>query len=311
MMMRKTSGTSAAWLLAAALLAVASGTALRAQEAAQTLFPTPEAAADALVEAIEVRDPARIEAIVGSAFAELLRAEGQEALDVDRERFLAAARRAKVVRPDGEDRAILEIGLEAWPVPTPLVREAGGWRFDGEEGVEVVRDRVVGRNELKAIEVLRRYVEAQVDYAQDDHDGDRVLEYAQRIGSTPGTRDGLYWKVEPGQPPSPFGPFLAAAGVNLETRQSDAPYYGYLFRIMTRQGENAPGGAYDYVINGNMIAGFAAVAWPAQYGDSGVMTFVVNQEGVVLEKDMGPETERIGPRMRTYNPDASWTPVED
>jgi hypothetical protein len=311
MMMRKTSGTSAAWLLAAALLAVASGTALRAQEAAQTLFPTPEAAADALVEAIEVRDPARIEAIVGSAFAELLRAEGQEALDVDRERFLAAARRAKVVRPDGEDRAILEIGLEAWPVPTPLVREAGGWRFDGEEGVEVVRDRVVGRNELKAIEVLRRYVEAQVDYAQDDHDGDRVLEYAQRIGSTPGTRDGLYWKVEPGQPPSPFGPFLAAAGVNLETRQSDAPYYGYLFRIMTRQGENAPGGAYDYVINGNMIAGFAAVAWPAQYGDSGVMTFVVNQQGVVLEKDMGPETERIGPRMRTYNPDASWTPVED
>lgn len=309
--MRKTSGTSAAWLLAAALLAVASGTALRAQEAAQTLFPTPEAAADALVEAIEVRDPARIEAIVGSAFAELLRAEGQEALDVDRERFLAAARRAKVVRPDGEDRAILEIGLEAWPVPTPLVREAGGWRFDGEEGVEVVRDRVVGRNELKAIEVLRRYVEAQVDYAQDDHDGDRVLEYAQRIGSTPGTRDGLYWKVEPGQPPSPFGPFLAAAGVNLETRQSDAPYYGYLFRIMTRQGENAPGGAYDYVINGNMIAGFAAVAWPAQYGDSGVMTFVVNQQGVVLEKDMGPETERIGPRMRTYNPDASWTPVED
>lgn len=266
--MRKTSGTSAAWLLAAALLAVASGTALRAQEAAQTLFPTPEAAADALVEAIEVRDPARIEAIVGSAFAELLRAEGQEALDVDRERFLAAARRAKVVRPDGEDRAILEIGLEAWPVPTPLVREAGGWRFDGEEGVEVVRDRVVGWNELKAIEVLRRHVEAQVDYAQDDHDGDRVLEYAQRIGSTPGTRDGLYWKVEPGQRPSPFGPFLAAAGVNLETRQSDAPYYGYLFRIMTRQGENAPGGAYDYVINGNMIAGFAAVAWPAPYGAS-------------------------------------------
>jgi len=309
--MRKTSGTSAAWLLAAALLAATSGTALRAQEPQQALFPTPEAAAQALVEAIELRDPARVQAIVGPTFAELLRAEGEEALEADRERFLAAARRARVVRPDGEDRAILEIGLEAWPVPAPLVREAGGWRFDGEEGVEVVRDRVVGRNELKAIEVLRRYVEAQVAYAQDDHDGDRVLEYAQRIGSTPGTRDGLYWKAEPGQPQSPFGPFLAAAGVNLETRQSDAPYYGYFFRVMTRQGENAPGGAYDYVINGNMIAGFAAVAWPAQYGDSGVMTFVVNQEGVVFEKDMGPETDRIGPRMRTYNPDASWTPAED
>ena len=249
--------------------------------------------------------------MLGPEFAELLRSEGQEALDVDRQRFLESAKRAMVIRPDGPDRATIEIGLVAWPVPVPLVRDAEGWRFDGAEGVEIVRDRVVGRNELKAIEVLRAYVDAQVLYAQEDHDGDDVLEYAQRIGSSPGTRDGLYWPAEPGQETSPFGPFLAAAGVNVENRQSDAPYYGYYFRIMPRQGEDVPGGAYDYVINGNMIAGFAMVAWPAQYGDTGIMTFVVNQRDVVREKDMGPDTEAIGPKMRTYNPDASWAVVTD
>ncbi|MFZ1431463.1 MAG: DUF2950 domain-containing protein [Geminicoccaceae bacterium] len=294
----------AAWLLLGAAPGLAQG-------ATATVFPTPEAAADALAEAIGSRDAARTEAMLGPEFAELLRSEGQEALDVDRQRFLESAKRAMVIRPDGPDRATIEIGLVAWPVPVPLVRDAEGWRFDGAEGVEIVRDRVVGRNELKAIEVLQAYVDAQVLYAQEDHDGDDVLEYAQRIGSSPGTRDGLYWPAEPGQEASPFGPFLAAAGVNVENRQSDAPYYGYYFRIMPRQGENVPGGAYDYVINGNMIAGFAMVAWPAQYGDTGIMTFVVNQRGVVREKDMGPETEAIGPKMRTYNPDSSWAVVTD
>ncbi len=282
-----------------------------AQGAPTTAFPTPEAAADALVEAIGSRDSARVEALVGPEFAELLRSEGQEALDADRERFLDAAKRARVIRPDGPDRAVIEIGLVAWPVPTPLERGPDGWRFDGVEGVEIVRDRLVGRNELKAIEVLRAYVDAQVEYAQEDRDGDQVLEYAQRLGSSPGTRDGLYWPAEAGAETSPFGPFLAAAGVNVESRPSDAPYYGYHFRIMSRQGANAPGGAYDYVINGNMIAGFAMVAWPAQYGETGVMTFVVNQQGVVREKDMGSTTEELGPKMRTYNPDASWHVVDD
>ena len=282
-----------------------------AQGAPTTVFPTPEAAADALVEAIASRDAARTEAMLGSEFAELLRSEGQEALDVDRQRFLEAAKRARVIRHDGSGRATIEIGLVAWPVPVPLVRDAEGWRFDGAEGVEVVRDRVVGRNELKAIEVLRAYVDAQVLYAQEDRDGDQVLEYAQRMGSSPGTHDGLYWPAEAGQETSPFGPFLAAAGVNVDTRRSDAPYYGYYFRIMPKQGDNVPGGAYDYVINGNMIAGFAMVAWPAQYGDSGIMTFVVNQRGVVQEKNMGADTESIGPEMRTYNPDATWAVVTD
>jgi hypothetical protein len=294
----------------AALVALAGSPAM-AQSTVVTAFPTPQAAADALVEAIASGDSARTRALLGPEFSELLLAEGQEALEVDRQRFLSAAARAKTIRPDGEDRAILEIGLVAWPVPAPIVRGADGWHFDGVEGVEVVRDRLVGRNELKAIEVLRAYVEAQVLYAQEDHDGDGVLEYAQRVGSTAGTRDGLYWPAEAGAETSPFGPFLAAAGVNVESRKTDAPYYGYYFRVMPRQGDKVPGGAYDYVINGNMIAGFAMVAWPAQYGDSGIMTFVVNQRGVVQEKDMGPQTESIGPKMRTYNPDASWAAVSD
>jgi hypothetical protein len=159
--------------------------------------------------------------------------------------------------------------------------------------------------------VLRAYVDAQVAYAGEDRDGDAVLEYAQRLASSPGGHDGLYWPVAGSEEPSPFGPFLAAAGVRPEARDPATPYYGYLYRIMTRQGANAPGGAYDYVINGNMIAGFAMVAWPAVHGESGVMTFLVNQSGTVLERDMGPATDEIGPKMLTYNPDAGWLPVEE
>jgi len=176
--------------------------------------------------------------------------------------------------------------------------------------VEVLADRLVGRNELEVIAALRAYVDAQVGYAAEDRDGDQVPEYAQKLASTPGLRDGLYWQVEEGDPPSPFGPFLAEAGID-SGREAGMPYYGYHFRIMTRQGPNVPGGAYDYVINGNMIAGFAMVAWPARYRESGVMTFVVNQAGTVLERDMGARTEEIGPRMMTYNPDAAWEPAED
>ncbi len=292
---------------AAMLLGV---TAAWAQDA-QRLFATPEEAVAALVQAVQDHDRPGIAAIVGPDFAELIAGQGVEANAADRERFLAAAQRATVLRPDGDDRRILEVGLASWPLPAPLVHETGGWRFDGEAGVEAVKDRVVGRNELEAIRVLNAYVDAQVAYAAEDRDGDAVLEYAQRLGSTPGQHDGLYWPVVGTEEASPFGPFLAAAGVNLDSRDPATPYYGYLYRIMTRQGANAPGGAYDYIINGNMIAGFAMVAWPAIYGESGVMTFMVNQSGVVVEHDMGPRTDEIGPQMLTYNPTAEWLPAED
>lgn len=293
---------------AAAALSAMLGTAL-AQDAPELRFPTPEVAASALVEAIEARDGTAIEAMLGSSFAGLIDIQGEEANELDRERFVLAARRATVVRPDGPDRAVVEIGLQAWPLPAPLLRDADGWWFDGDEGVEVVKDRVVGRNELQAIAVMRAYADAQIAYAAEDRDGDGVLEYAQRLGSTPGQQDGLFWTVGEGDEPSPFGPFLAEAGISAD-REVGAPYYGYRFAILRRQGDNVPGGAYDYVINDNMIAGFAMVAWPADYGDSGVMTFMVNQRGNVVEKDMGATTSELGPRIETYNPDLSWTPVE-
>lgn len=277
----------------------------------QRAFASPEAAAAALVAAIEARDPEAQAAILGPDFAALITAQGGEANEDDRERFLAAAREAVVVRPAGRERVVLELGLVAWPMPAPLVRGAdGAWRFDGAAGVEAVRDRIVGRNELHAIDVLNAYVEAQRAYAATDPDGDEVHAFAQRLTSSPGRHDGLYWPVAEGTVPSPLGPYLAAAGIQPDSRDPATPYYGYYFRILTRQGPNVPGGAYDYVINGNMIAGFAMVAWPADYGESGVMTFVVNQSGKVLERDMGPETDRIGPEIRTYDPDKSWLPAE-
>ncbi|MFL5333059.1 MAG: DUF2950 family protein [Geminicoccaceae bacterium] len=290
-----------AWRMAALAALVA---ALGAVEASA------EEAAAALTRAVQDHDRPAIAVIVGPDLADFIQSQGAEANAGDREQFLQSARRATVLRPDGDDRRILEVGLEAWPFPAPLVHEAGGWRFDGAEGVEAVKDRIVGRNELEAIDVLRAYVAAQQAYAAEDRDGDGVLQYAQRLASTPGKRDGLYWPVTGDEEPSPLGPFLAAAAVHPESREPATPYYGYLFRIMTRQGEKAPGGAYDYVINGHLLAGFAMVAWPAAYGESGVMTFVVNQYGTVLERDLGPRTDEIGPRMLTYNPDAGWTPVD-
>ena len=303
-------GMTARLTLTATLLATGWATAALAQEA-QRYFTTPEDAVKALVQAVQDRDRLTITALVGPEFAELIEGQGSEANTADRERFLAAAQRATVLRPDGDDRRILEVGLAAWPMPAPLVHDDQGWRFDGAAGVEAIKDRIVGRNELEAIRVLNAYVDAQVAYASEDRDGDAVLQYAQKLASTPGQHDGLYWPVTGTEEASPFGPFLAAAGVHPESREPATPYYGYLYRIMTRQGPNAPGGAYDYVINGNMIAGFAMVAWPAEYGETGVMTFLVNQNGIVLERDMGPKTDEIGPQMLTYNPDGGWLPAEN
>src|SRR4051795_3035853 len=194
-----------AWRMAAlaALVAALGAVEASAEEAAQRLFPTPEEAAAALTRAVQDHDRPAITAIVGPDLADFIQSQGAEANAGDREQFLQSARRATVLRPDGDDRRILEVGLEAWPFPAPLVHEAGGWRFDGAEGVEAVKDRIAGRNELEAIDVLRAYVAAQQAYAAEDRDGDGVLQYAQRLASTPGKRDGLYWPVIGDEEPSP------------------------------------------------------------------------------------------------------------
>jgi hypothetical protein len=193
------------------------------------------------------------------------------------------------------------------------VKRNGGWFFDTDAGKDELLNRRIGNNELGTIPVMREYVDAQREYASSDHDGDQVLEYAQRLVSSPGKEDGLYWPPAYDGDVSPFGPLVAYAqveGYSPELREEDeterGPFHGYYFKVLTRQGKHAPGGKYNYVVNGNMIAGFAMVAWPAEYGGSGVMTFVVNQQGRVYQKDLGPATAKIARKMSAYDPDPTW-----
>ncbi|MCB4769687.1 DUF2950 domain-containing protein [Ancylobacter sp. Lp-2] len=203
------------------------------------------------------------------------------------------------------DRKILDIGREIWPFPFPLVKSAkGSWAFDTAAGLDEIENRRIGENEIEAIATLRAYVDAQKTYATVDHDGDGVLEFAQKLISTAGETDGLYWPSEQGDGDSPAGASIDTGA--LEKAKQGKGYFGYRFRILRGQGDNVAGGRYDYVINGNMIAGFGLVAWPVVYGETGVHTFVVNQAGIVYEKDLGADTEALAAKIRRFNPDKSW-----
>jgi hypothetical protein len=212
---------------------------------------------------------------------------------------------------DDDTMLVVLMGRNAWPMPIPLVRSAEGWHFDTEAGLEEMVDRRIGANELAAIGYARTYVQAQVEYAGADRDGDQVLEYAQKLVSTPGRQDGLYWPDPAGDAPSPLGPLAASEEDYTAFREAEESFHGYYYRVLTGQGPNPPGGAYDYVINGNMIAGFALVAWPADYGNSGIMTFVVSHQGKVYQKDLGESTADLGRAMTVYDPDETWEEVLD
>jgi hypothetical protein len=215
-----------------------------------------------------------------------------------------------------DSNATLALGADGWPFPIPLVKQNGRWWFDTAAGSEEILDRRIGRDEMGAIAVCQAYVAAQREYAGQDRVGDGVLGYAQFLRSTPGRHDGLFWPAQPGEELSPLGPLIAQARVEGYHHSASmlndelAPYHGYYFRILTRQGKHAPGGRYNYVINGRMIAGFALVAWPAVWGNTGVMTFVVNQQGQVYQKNLGPKTAQLAKNITTYDPDDSWTPAE-
>src|SRR6185503_5724981 len=214
----------------------------------------------------------------------------------------------------GEHRMILEYGREVTPFPVPLVENGGRWFFDTAAGKEEVINRRIGRNELAVLDAVRTYVQAQREYASSDRDEDQVLEYAQKFGSTEGKKDGLYWARDLDGTLSPLGPLVAEAqiaGYRKDASQERQPFHGYYFKILTRQGKHAPGGAYDYIINGNMIGGFALIAWPAEYDETGVMTFIVNHQGLVYQKDLGPKTGKIAGSMKVYDPDSSWTRSRD
>jgi hypothetical protein len=283
---------------------------LAASAADQKTFATPEAAVDALIAALKADDDAALVALVGEKHRNLI-GTGDRAHDAQvRADAVAQLNAYRFLSERGPDRRVLLMGTQAWPLPIPLVRQAGVWRFAAEEGAEEIINRRVGANERNAMVVLRAYLDAQREYASRDRNGDGVLEYARRIASTPGKQDGLYWPADEakGEEASPFGPLLTDDAY-MATRKRTDPYQGYHFKILTRQGQNAPGGAYSYVINGRMIAGFAMVAYPHAYGDSGVMTFIVSHNGKVYERDLGPKTESIATQMTTFDPGPGWKEV--
>jgi hypothetical protein len=232
-----------------------------------------------------------------------------------RERFLAAYDEKNSIASDGDSR-VITVGNSAWPFPIPLVKRADGWMFDTDKGREEILNRRIGSNELDAMQVTLALVDAQREYALRDRDGDKIFEYARRFRSEAGKKNGLYWDAKPGEEPSPLGPLAAQAqGAGYSAQgpgggQTVKPYYGYYYKILEAQGKNVTGGAYSYVINGNLMGGFAFVAFPAEYGNSGVMTFVVNHDGKLFEKDLGPNTRAVAPAMKEYNPDSTWTEVK-
>lgn len=295
------------------LLACALGTGLLAQGAERgKSFASPEEAVAALVAAGGANDTNAFRSLFGPAAEGLQNPDRVQAAH-ELEEFTQACAQQRRIVPVSENRCRLEIGDASWPFPVPLVKEKGEWFFDTEAGKEELLNRRIGRNELSALQTVRAYVEAQREYSARDHDGDEVLEFAQKLISTPGTKDGLYWPPDLDGEISPFGPLVAQAqneGYSMKARKQEAPpepFHGYFFRILTRQSASAPGGRYDYLINGNLIGGFALAAWPAEYGESGIMTFIVNQQGRVYQKDLGPGTEKTARRMRTYDPDKTWT----
>lgn len=275
-------------------------------------FPSPAVALDAFRAALAADDEGdALIALFGSENrTELIGgdpAEARQTLTRLREDVQVALR----FDPEGGERGVLLIGAEAWPMPIPLVKTEDVWRFDAAAGLEEIHDRRVGRNELAAIDLMRTYVEAQVEYASADRDDDDVLEYAQRLLSESGTQNGLFWPDDSGEDPSPLDEFVARADAQgyRQHQRLGEPYRGYYFRVLTKQGPTPPGGAYDYVINGNMIAGFALIGWPAEAGRSGIMTFLVNQQGRVYQKDLGADTAQLAEAIDTYDPAEGWSEV--
>jgi len=298
-------------LLRRLMLALTLALPLAATAAPQQTFATPEAAVDALMAALKADSDASMLAIFGEDYKHLIIQDDRAAASANRAKIYQSMQTLRVLRDSGPDRRLLLIGDEAWPMPIPIVRSGDGWRFASELGEEELINRRVGANERNAIYVLRTYVDAQRAFAAVDRDGDGVRQYAQKLASTPGKQDGLYWTADAakGEEISPFGPLIAESAAYLKGHAVGDPYRGYRFRILTRQGAHAAGGAYNYLINGRLIGGFAMVAYPAEWGQTGVMTFIVNHNGKVFEKDLGKDSAVLGEKMSAFDPGPGWNPV--
>ena len=294
----------------ASLIAAVLAFAMASMANAQQSFKTAEEAVDALVRAAKSGDRKGILIVLGSDGADIVSSGDPVADGSARNRVIEAYDAKHQVVMEGTDKAVLIIGREDWPFPIRLVRKDGTWRFDTAAGREEILYRRIGRNELSAIQACLAYVDAQQEYAEQGVAGNGV--YAQRIVSRPGKKDGLYWPAQSSADESPLGDLAAsAAAEGYRVGQQRAPYHGYYYKILTRQGRNASGGALDYIVRGRMIGGFALVAYPAEYRNSGVMTFLVNHQGNVYEKDLGSNTARIAAGMTAFNPDSTWRRVTD
>jgi Protein of unknown function (DUF2950) len=317
-----------ALLLVAVMLISAANTSAQTGNAAT--FPSADAAMQSLVAATKTDDPEALQRVFGPDYKVLF--SGDQAEDrKDWGDFSSAVKESAKLRKDSDSKYTVLVGKDDWPMPIPLVREDNKWTFDAKSGMVEVSDRRVGEDELSAIETCKAYAVAQWEYfTEGDWDHDGVAEYAQRLISTPGKHDGLFWETGEGGSPSPLGELVANAraessgaadasgapdaGKTASKEEgpsgSRAPYHGYYFKILTGQGASAPGGKYSYIINGNMIAGYALVAYPADWGKSGVMTFIINQQGRVYEKNLGSNTATAASHMTSYNPDSTWKLVE-
>jgi hypothetical protein len=291
----------AALLLGAALVLPAA----TAVAAGQKSFATPEAAMEAIGNAIIDGDEAALRAMLGQDFRKLIPPAGAEV----RYQFIEGWARSHKVELDGERVARIAVGQKGWTLPIPLVKTTSGWRFDMKAGKDEIAVRQIGRNELAAIQVAKTYVDAQKEYFAVDRNGDGVAEYAQKIRSSPGKKDGLYWPDQAGEAVSPLGRLLADAAA--EKGRKPGSYHGYSYRILTAQGAAALGGARNYVVDGRLTGGFGLLLWPASYGRSGVMSFMINQDGVAYERNLGPATAEQAARIQSFNPDTTWRKVDD
>lgn len=269
---------------------------------AQQVYPTAEAAADAFAAAIKHNDAGALQTILGADWKTFIPTDDIDRDDIDA--FITAWDKAHAIEAQGADQAALQAGTEGWTLPIPIVKGDAGWRFDPAAGADAMKTRRIGRNELAAMQAALAYFDAQKEYARIDRDGDHVLQYAQKFVSEDGKHDGLYWPAADDEAESPLGPLFAGTH-----KKIGDGYHGYHFHILTAQGRNAPGGAYDYVIKGRMVAGFALVAWPLDYGDSGVMSFMISHDGQLYEKDLGEDSGAIALAMTRFDPDGTWHKV--
>jgi hypothetical protein len=300
-------------MFAVSLLFLLSAPCSFAQQGNEKTFASPGDAVLALYNAVKSNDTQAVSAIFGSNAGPILHT-GDEVADKNMANdFVRRYDQMHRVVMEPDQTVTLYIGADNWPMPIPLVKNNnGGWYFDTETGKQEILYRRVGRNENDAIEVLHTLVDAQRDYASETHDGDKTKHYALKFLSAEGKQDGLYWKTAENDPPSPIGPLIvdaAGEGYNLKQGQQ-APFHGYYYRLLTKQGPAAKGGARDYLVNGQLTRGFAFVAYPAEYRNSGVMTFIVDQDGVVYEKDLGQDTSKLAGAMSEFNPDNSWQPAD-